>query len=240
MSSFRKVAAGLIIGVVTIAGVSICVLGTAPAFAESKKKALLNALVEEVFGPDTAFVTSGTYTPDLVSEARAIDPTWTGTDGLMAGDFICSTVASEAGLGDSYVAYLSTVNTDAIDRLPVDGGPWVTLEGDTVADNRFAVLSFNDPGGHYLDAPIDVTEDGSIVPDNWAVFTSTDGRTGRYGLDPAVTDSCQGWTSLTSPVGIDDRSVLYYGNATRDTYRWAQQNIADCALITAALYCFER
>lgn len=229
-------------------------LGTAPAYAgkpvsqaevdalQAQVEALeaeTQALEAEIFGPKTVFVTSDIYTANLVMEAQAIDPSFTGSDGLMAADFICSTVANNSGLGNSYVAYLSTVNVDAIDRLPVDGGPWVTLNGDMVASNRFDILSFDDPGGFYLTNPIDVTENGSIVPQYHWVFTSTGGRTGRYSLDPAVTDNCEGWTSLSLDENGVSQSRAGVGLADKSTYRWAEQDSARCNF-EAALYCFER
>lgn len=76
-------------------------------------------------------------------------------NGVISGDKLCGTAASNAGLDGTWRAWLSQSGADAANRL-TDSGPWYRLDGVKVFDH-LAALS-----GEAL-APIDHTEDGSLV-----------------------------------------------------------------------------
>lgn len=105
--------------------------------------------------------------------------------GLDGADQFCQDLADGAGLGGTYVAWLSTNTTDAKNRLAgarnwvrVDGRPFAAAVGDLTA------------GGVMY--PLRVDETGADAPDE-RVMTATD-ATGIK-INDSEFGSCQNWTS---------------------------------------------
>ena len=110
-----------------------------------------------------------------------------GKTGIAAGDSICQTLASNAGLINAakFKAWLSdSTPTNAIDRL-TSNGPWYRLDGVKVAGSKADLTTAP------LFTAITYTETGQYF---WyfAVWTGTD----AYGHPTANT--CSDWTDNTT------------------------------------------
>lgn len=114
------------------------------------------------------FVTSTTTTGDL--------------DGAVGADDLCDAAASDAGLGGSFRAWVSTSNEDAIDRV-IGVGPWLDVDGATIFGGR-TDLAGTPQTGLWLD------ENGAFVAsENVWTGTTFDGTYDE--LDGA----CGNWVS---------------------------------------------
>ncbi len=114
-------------------------------------------------GPKVVFVTSGTWKGDLKSAGG-------GVDGLDGADKLCQ----EAAAGPSsivppgfYIAWLSDLSTDAIDRLP-DG-----INGFFRPDGALVAVDKADLTDGTLSNPISIDENGSGVADPRSVWSAT-------------------------------------------------------------------
>ncbi|MBI2664249.1 IPT/TIG domain-containing protein [Candidatus Woesearchaeota archaeon] len=165
------------------------------------------------------FVTSDTFTGDLISEVLAEYQLFQG-DGLGAGDYMCRKAAINAGLGGTgiWAAWLSNDIVDAKNRVVdikynrVDGAP--------VAASKAALLNTESVP---LQNPILLTEDsaGAGTP----VWTGTDPK----GIaKPAL---CSSW-STTSATGA-------YGLSWVETMEWTDIGTEPCNS-QLSIYCFER
>lgn len=145
--------------------------------------------------------------------------------GLIGGDLICNTRATDAGLPGTYVAWLSTDAVDAKDRLGnargwvrPDGLPFADTQADIVAGKIFYPLRI-DELGHETPAR----------PDEDEVFTGT-------GPDGTSTGGhCSNWTSVIS-------SGNYTAGSTMSTgYHWTRSTSNVCSngfQSRGRLYCF--
>src|SRR5689334_19443588 len=95
--------------------------------------------------PNVVFVTSGTT------------PATFAAPPLASADGVCASRAVAKGLPGTFVAWLSTSTTDAIDRLAGSRG-WVRVDGAPVADTAAEMIA----GRIYN--PINVDEAGQTVP----------------------------------------------------------------------------
>ncbi|MCH8824424.1 MAG: FG-GAP repeat protein, partial [Planctomycetes bacterium] len=154
------------------------------------------------------FVTSTTTDADL--------------GGIAGADATCNGLASTAGLGGSWVAWLSTTTLDAVDRLTPGSGPFVRAVDGTKIANDIADLTDSS-----LDVAIEDDENGTDVGFR-PVWTAT-AADGLY----TGTGDCNGWTSNSSTF----RAMT--GNASRSTSSWTTIRTDDCDLSSARLYCFE-
>ncbi len=73
-------------------------------------------------------MTEAHYTGDLVGQIG-------GADGPASGDQACQQSATNAGLGGTWIAWMSDASTVAMDHI-VDVGPWHRLDGEKVFDNK--------------------------------------------------------------------------------------------------------
>lgn len=139
--------------------------------------------------------------------------------GLAGADAKCQTAANAAGLGGTFIAYVSVENViDARDRL-TGTGPWHLVTG-PLAVTKAQVT--NAPISHAIDRD----ESGALVTGG-QVWTAT-GSAGRF-LD----DDCAGWT-----VGSVARHAAV-GNPQATSNLWVAANPDDCN-IANRLYCFEQ
>ena len=169
-----------------------------------------------------------TVVPPPVEETnKIVFVTSSETDGkigdLDAADGICNALAGTAGLTGTFVAYLSDSDqTNAISRLPEDGGPWVNTNGDLVAANREAIIT-ESPESNFLENAIQFDEMGGDQM-GAPVWTGTD----EFG--EASFSDCAAWTSLEGQgtPGLADKTNL----------QWVAGEGFFCAQ-TAHLYCFE-
>jgi hypothetical protein len=182
------------------------------------------------------FVSSALYTGDL--------------GGLAGADAKCQALASAAGLGGTFMAWLTLEdpgNTPARARLSHATVPYVLVDGTVVASDWAGLTS-----GTLLHA-IDQTETGqapsaagtgcntSLVPQGSAavpVWTDTDSD----GNFAAFFSDCAGWRTTTGSV------AAIWGDATRTGPEWT--NACEAALLansmpnpcaaTASLYCVQQ
>jgi hypothetical protein len=178
------------------------------------------------------FVTSGTYTGDLVTEAATLGLGDFTDDGLGAGDAICTKLGGDAGLPGSYTAWLSDSTTPAQDRVSHSNVPYVLTNGLQVAAD-YQDLTFEDAttctgngSADCLDHMIDRNESQGLVAQD-QVWTSTL----RDGTVNGV-DFCDDWTSadggLSGAVGITNGQ----------NKNWTQQTGSYCNS-PKRLYCFQ-
>lgn len=152
------------------------------------------------------FVTSGTYDGAL--------------GGLTGGDAICNTLAGAAGLGGTFVAWLSDSTTDAKDRL-TGAGPFVSVTGFLIGND---VVDLTDG----LVGAISRDENNQPVSVT-GVWTGTHWDGTWYGLD------CQAWTSNMNGGSVRGRS----GNKGSSGTSWT--SFADGVCFSKRhLYCFEQ
>lgn len=165
----------------------------------------------------TVFITSVSGSGDLSS--------WTdsqGQTGVGAGDAICQTRASMAGLPNSgnYKAWLSTTGQNAIDRL-ASNGPWVRPDGVVVANNKTDLT--------------DGTLFTAITQDENSVYRGHNGAwTGTFADGLATVNTCNDWSDGTATMtGTQGTSSL----ASEDWSSWGGGQTCDGTWLH--LYCFE-
>jgi hypothetical protein len=142
-----------------------------------------------------------------------------GQTGIAAGDAICQSLASDAGLAraSSFKAWLSDSETNAGERF--GDGPWVRLDGIKVAESMSA---FTNTGP--LTA-LGVTEKGDYLSVEVFTGTHTDGT-------HTTDESCLNWTDGTS--GLDGGMGLSSFVSARWTY-WRDTSCDE----VKSIYCFE-
>jgi hypothetical protein len=169
-------------------------------------------------GGARVFVTNEMFTGDL--------------GGLSGADQSCKSAAAAAGLGGTtWNAFLSDSNTSALNRIyKVSGGAGYTLvDGTKVAANWSSLVSKNTPLLH----AIDHTELGTVVTNNFEVWTGTD-LTGV--TPPGYCDSPAGsWTSFSHNAGTP-----FVGVTDNTNPAWTDVYEQFCDVTTERLYCFER
>jgi hypothetical protein len=158
------------------------------------------------------FITSGTFTGDLISLGNG--------DGLAGADAACVTAAQSARLGGAWVAWASGGGTDAIDRIH-DVGPWFDLAGAKIFANR-AGLALGPATGLWLD------ENGQFLASD-PIWTGTD-STGTADL---LSGNCLDWTSSSM---ADEAEV---GQVGRSDAAWTANSATTCDQ-RAHVICFEQ
>lgn len=117
-------------------------------------------------------------------DARVLFVSSTEHDGALGGlagaDAVCGSLATAAGLGGSFVAYLSDDTTAAGDRVPA-GSAWVRPDGYLVAESSEALIAGD------LRAPPNVTELGT--------YQTSYAWTGSFAFGNASPYTCAGWTT---------------------------------------------
>lgn len=136
--------------------------------------------------------------------------------GLAGADAICMQEAAAAGLGGTFVAWLSSDTVAAPERLAGSQG-WVR------ADGRPFVSSVEDLLAGRIFHPIDRNADGELVIGTAATGTTADGM---------ALPSCNGWTSTANA----DRMRL--GNTAGTTRAWTETVAEQPCDSLARLYCF--
>ena len=154
------------------------------------------------------FVTSGTYTGDLVGAAGALG---LGTfNGLEAGDAICNYHAINTTGGDAlpgtYTAWLSDSTINASDRISHSTVPYVRVDTMLVADD------WADLTDGTLDNPINITEAGVEIFDPFLRTNTKINGVKQTGVDVHV---CSDYTATS---GLDVR----LGEPTKFNSRWTE------------------
>jgi hypothetical protein len=155
-------------------------------------------------GPMKAFVSSETPTGNL--------------GGVAGADALCNKLAKAAGLPGTYIAWISTANVNAIDRVTA-AGPWQRVDGALVAQNKAQLAS-----GQLANALRRDEKGQTPSVDEDRVWTAT-GPNGTYvgGSD------CGAWT------GAGDGRV---GEAEHDGSKWTSLVDEACTEVNR-VYCFQ-
>jgi hypothetical protein len=183
------------------------------------------ALMQYASGQRIVFVTSETFTGDLVTEATAL----TGgapANGIEAGDMICQHLAdtnlSPAVLG-KFLAWLSDDSTDAKDRIH-NAAEFQRPDGVVLSYSLADILN-NDP---LLNTP-NVNELGETINTTFQVWTDTNGN------GVSLNTSCNNWTSAAD--GVDQG---WQGQANT-TASWTAEAFGESSCsVLHRLYCFQQ
>jgi hypothetical protein len=181
------------------------------------------------------FVTSGTYTGDLVSEAMSIDASFTGT-GVEAADFICQRHAEDGGMPGFYKAWIAGSADDSgpRDRFYKVKSDYILPPGESSAALEKVGDSYEDvvkcqifSPWNCLDHAINVDEFGFDVSAPYDVWSNV-----SYVLPyPFSTYHCSNWSDNAS-------SVDGHGGWASDRDRdWTTNGELPCDSL-GRLYCF--
>lgn len=146
---------------------------------------------------------------------------------LEAADAICKQAAAEAELPvpESFKAWLSDSNTNAIDRFTWDG-PWKRLDGVPVAQNKADLTD------GILFAPINLTEDGLYTALQGGVWTSTN-------FDGTRTASnCQDWTSTSQDETSERLRTMATTDAGWTVFSNGIEDLTWRCSVEVGFYCF--
>jgi len=158
------------------------------------------------------FVTSGTWDGSLAFHGS-------GATGLQGADNLCNAAATGALLGGTWKAWLSDMNTDAIDRI-ADVGPWHLVGANEIVFNNKANLASTPI------VAIDHDESGEYTFTDVWTGTSVGGRGGA---------TCGSWTISSSDI---DAIV---GHSTYEDSFWTEYpNFSHDCSAPAGLYCIEQ
>ena len=155
-------------------------------------------------GPLKAFVSSSIVTG--------------GFGGLAGADKICNDLAKAQGLAGTYVAWVSTTGTNAIDRITANG-PWQRVDGQVVAQTKAQLAT-----GTLTTALLRDEKNQTPPAAEDRVWTAT-GADGKFvgGSD------CAGWT------GAGDGRV---GEAEHTNSQWTVLTDEACTEVNR-VYCFQ-
>jgi hypothetical protein len=168
-------------------------------------------------GGARVFVTSAGFTGNL--------------GGLTGADQLCTNAAVAAGLGGTWNSWLSDSKTSALNRIyKVNGGAgYVLVSGVMIAADYIDLISGSTPLLH----AIDTTETGTVVANNFEVWTGTD----LSGITPPgfCAMGSMDWTSASRTAGPP-----FVGLANQTDASWSNVQQQFCDRSTERLYCFER
>lgn len=162
--------------------------------------------------PKRVFVTSSSSTGNI--------------GGLEGADERCNTLAKSAGLDGTWLAWLSTPNVNAIDRLP-HLGSYELLDGTVVVTSKQQLTSGR------IEHAIDMTENKERLTKNRGVWTGTRGN----GTADAT---CNGWTTDSALVlGTLASAIASDVGWTKGAPQGGHPDNWECNTVVG-LYCFER
>jgi hypothetical protein len=159
-----------------------------------------------VFTTNVVFVTTATVTPGSLG-------------GLASADAVCQSTAVAASLPGTYIAWLSTSTTNAIDRLAGSRG-WVRTDGVPFSDRP------SDIAAGLIWSPISLLADGSEQ-----AFDASSVVTGTVAAGTvANATNCSGWTAMSgfAEVGSLDHTI---GG-------WTDNLASSSCSAASRIYCF--
>jgi hypothetical protein len=197
------------------------------ALKKGKRNRCCQGLVEDNTGrctvPVPAHLTCGTGGPCLVFVTSSVQKGNLG--GLAGGDAICQQRAQAANLPGAYKAWLSDDAQSPTTRFVQSPGPYLRVDGVTVADN------WADLTDGTLDAAITVAETGAVFDAlNLRSWTHTLANGTAGGV---LNANCNNWTSANNGVNGDEGQVA----ATSDN--WTDFASGTCNN-NFRLYCFQQ
>lgn len=147
--------------------------------------------------------------------------------GAVGGDARCQTAADTAGLGGTFMAWLSDETTSPTERFFRSPEPYVLLDGTVIAED------WNDLIDGELQNPINRTEDN--VEDSFLAWTGTDADGTLDTSGSASARTCNNWSSSNSEAGGS-----YGSNAATDAEWSVGIHQTQFCSISVPLYCFEQ
>lgn len=126
--------------------------------------------------------------------------------GLPGADVHCATLAEAAGIeGGEWRAYLSTSGADGVNAMDrIGAGPWVNVEGVTVATGIDNLLSDD----NNLSQATSISESGELIngvgdtPNTHDILTGT-GLDGTIAIaDDGTASTCGDWTSNSAGIAL--------------------------------------
>jgi len=161
------------------------------------------------------FVTKKTYAPNF--------------GGLSGGDGICQASASAAGLGGTWMAWLSSSTVDASSRLEHAAVPYVDMTGARIAQNWTELTSGT------LERAIDHDATGALAPAE-LVWTST---LSNGSTSSGAQGACLDWTSADSARNADvgTTAAVLDGGAVGLSWTFSAASPCDASF---PLYCIEQ
>lgn len=164
-------------------------------------------------GPCIAFVTSETRTGGDIG-------------GIAGGNALCQTLAAEAGLPGTYLAWLSDSEETPLTSFVRSTGPYIRIDETEVAASFAALISSG------LQQPIVLDEEGTDVG-SILVWTGTYGD-GTWAGDHVDLDfaDCGGWTGIVATAGENGQADLI-GTS------WTEAGQVNC-LVPQPIYCFQQ
>jgi hypothetical protein len=170
------------------------------------------------------FLTHDRWDGDLVGAATALGISV--TTGIAAGDALCNRAATSAGLGGTWIAWLSDGAHDAIDRVK-DVGPWYRVDGVAVFAGKAALV------GNPL-VPIDRDETGAETEILDASGLADIPWTGTLADGTRSVSTCGDWKSNSNA----DHGMAGANNTTTNA-KWSEGTVPLCNN-PYHLYCFEQ
>ena len=168
------------------------------------------------------FVTSATYSGDLIDEA-ADDNLGFFLTGIEGADALCQMHADEAGLSGEWIALLSDSSTDLIDRIPDDISVIKNMHGDIVANSKGDLFGDSLGSVNLLDF-FNYDEESNSLGSNSYVWTGSyfNGKKNIAGMPFSAYD-CNNWTEegSSSPNGM-------YGYSILTTEGWVSNGAGPC------------
>ena len=180
-------------------------------------------------GEDSGASTSITVTIENAETRVFVTNEATSSDmgGPSGGDDFCTDLAESAGLGGTWVAYLSGGGASAIARIP--DGPYVRMDGALIANDKADLTDGS------IASPILINQLGSSTY-AWVCTGSSEAGTAT-GPSTASGGNCQGWTR---GCGVCDGDHWYaeVGRSERTNDDWSTAGWSFCG--SCYLYCFEQ
>jgi hypothetical protein len=139
--------------------------------------------------------------------------------GIAAGDALCNSLATRAGLPGTYVAWLASDTVDPISRLGTARG-WVRTDGLPFLDQ------VSDLGNFKTFYPLSLDEAGHTVAGGTRVVTGADG----VGRTVGAGTNCSGYTSTAGTAS--------FGAIPGSVDAWSQAIISAPCTQSTPIYCF--
>jgi hypothetical protein len=148
------------------------------------------------------------------------------TGGLAGADALCQDSADAAGIGGTWVAYLSDTGTNASTRI--GAGPYVRLDGSTVATSLADLVDGS------IAVPINLDEYGN-TRSTWVKTGSS--WDGTRGTNTSTNGLCTNWTNGCG-VCYGNHFYSNSGRSYETNRNWADVGWLFCSQ-ASAIYCFE-
>jgi hypothetical protein len=151
--------------------------------------------------------------------------------GLAAGDTICQDLATDAGIGGTYRAWLSDSTANALDRM-TDGNPWYLVHNST--DPGFPAevgpRVFNNKAGLQISPMTGINRDeyGTVITSTQAAWTGT-----RSNGQVEASLHCSNWATVATT------SQAIHGQTNATSTAWTMGGLSYC-MTGLRLYCLEQ